>query len=827
MFSARIAFGLLIGAMGLRGATALAGDLPAFRTATAEFVVNDTGSLSGIRRLENGRNYVPAEPRSPLLAIRRQGEVLSPTRAACDASEKRITLGYGADGREVEAIVQVASQDTHISFELVRVQPLDHLEAVIWGPYATTIRETIGETVGVVRDAEFAVGIQALNVKTLGGYPEKENDAEGESSDDDLGKYPDLAPELLKGQHYRNDTARRTALGSVLQAYSRQRDRARVVANWGHERYDVPALADGGVVGSRIALFAGPVDRALATIGAIEVAEGLPHPMIDGVWGKVSPGATASYLIVDFGESTVDRAIEMTRRAGLRYLYHSSPFETWGHFRLKPSLFPNGWDGLKACLQKANAAGVKVGLHTLSNFITPNDAYVSPRPDPRLARIGSSVLAGDVDVTQRDIPVADTNYFARPSAMNTVVVGEELIRFGSVSKEAPWRLLDCERGAWGTRASAHAQGASVGRLLDHEYKVFLSNLDLSREIARNLADLFNQTGALQLSFDGLEGNWSTGYGKYGCAEFVKAWYDALKPELRGRVINDASLPGHFSWHIHTRMNWGEPWYGGFRESQTLYRFKNQVYFERNYMPRMLGWFALRSDTSLEDAEWLLARAAGFNAGFTLATSLASTAQLEADPLSADTARRFGATSAILETIRQWETARMAQAFPEAIRAVLRDNQREFRLRPLGPGRWELRETHLERFTHDTATNPPSRFTFTTPNAPQPLQWILRSTAKEPVQGLKMVLNGGTVLELGPSSVPAGGSVRYDGGPEAVIADAAWKEVGRVRVEAAAVRVASGPVSLTLQCEPRSGGTLKWEVRTYGEPTILTAQDPTP
>jgi hypothetical protein len=67
-----------------------------------------------------------------------------------------------------------------------------------------------------------------------------------------------------------------------------------------------------------------------------------------------------------------------------------------------------------------------------------------------------------------------------------------------------------------------------------------------------------------------------------------------------------------------------------------------MHFERNLMPHMLGWFALRADTSVEDAEWLLARAAGFDAGFALAASLASTAQLEADPESADAAKQFGA-----------------------------------------------------------------------------------------------------------------------------------------------------------------------------------------
>jgi hypothetical protein len=225
--------------------------------------------------------------------------------------------------------------------------------------------------------------------------------------------------------------------------------------------------------------------------------------------------------------------------------------------------------------------------------------------------------------------------------------------------------------------------------MDHSYKVFLTDAELSQEVARNIAKLCNQTGARQLSFDGLEGNWSTGYGQYGRTLFTKAWYDALSPELRGQIINDASNPGHFNWHTYTRMNWGEPWGAGFRKGQTLYRFKNQLYFERNLMPHMLGWFALSPDTTVEDAEWLLARAAGFDAGFALAASLESTAQLAADPAALETVRQFGATPAILEAVRQWETARLAGAFPNKLKEGLRDNTREFHLEPVGPGRWNL------------------------------------------------------------------------------------------------------------------------------------------
>ena len=469
---------------------------------------------------------------------------------------------------------------------------------VLWGPYPIDIHDLVGEVVGVVRNSEIAVGIQALNAKTLGGYPSEESDIEPDGHEaDDPGAYPGLPEELKKQQRWRGDTARITPFGSSLQAYCRNRDRQRIISNWGNEKFVALPFNDGGVIGSKVALFASPASEALTTIGEIEVAEGLPHPMLDNVWAKTAPSATASYLIVDFGEATIDRAIAMTQQAGLKYLYHSSPFETWGHFKLKPALFPRGWDGFRDCVEKGRKAGLGLGFHTLSNFITPNDAYVTPVPDPRLARIGSSELTADIDPSQAEIPVADPSWFQKKSVLNTVMIGEELVRYDAVSAEAPWRLLGCRRGEWGTKAVAHQKGEPVGKLMDQGYKVFLSDASLSEEIARNIAAFCNHTGAIQLSLDGLEGNWSTGMGQYGRTLFTKAWYDALKPELQGRMINDASNPGHFNWHIATRYNWGEPWYAGFRQSQTLYRLKNQLFYTRNLIPRMLGWFSIRRETT--------------------------------------------------------------------------------------------------------------------------------------------------------------------------------------------------------------------------------------
>jgi hypothetical protein len=434
-------------------------------------------------------------------------------------------------------------------------------------------------------------------------------------------------------------------------------------------------------------------------------------------------------------------------------------------------------------------------------------------------------LTAELDAAQKEVPLDAPDYFQKKTALNTVVIGDELIRYGSVSAEAPWRLLDCQRGAWSTRATAHARGAVVAKLMDHSYNVFLTDADLSQEVARNIARLCNETGARQLSFDGLEGNWSTGMGQYGRVLFTKAWYDALSPELRGQVINDASNPSHFNWHICTRMNWGEPWYAGFRESQTLYRFKNQVYFEHNLMPRMLGWFALSPETSLEDVEWLLARAAGFEAGFALATSLASTAQLEADPNSADATRQFGALPAILEAVKQWETARTAGAFPREVKAELRDHSREFHLEPAGAKRWSLREFHLQRLTHDTQKEAPTTLRFQSAQASQPLQWIIRNAGKQAVAGLTVTVNGKPAVDLVDRALPPGGALRYRGGAEAVICDSAWREIGRAAVDANTTQIGSGEQDLAVGCRPQSGGSLKLEFRTLGQRTEIAANSP--
>lgn len=787
---------------------AYAGDIT-WTTSGLRMGVNDKGFVTSLYDVINNKEYIPSGGNSPLLTIRCNGETENP--AILKSSGNDLTLSFPKN--KVEARISVGASADYLTFELTDIRPFEKVELVIWGPFPTTIRETIGECVGVVRNSEFALGIQALNVKTLGGYPTEENDIE--PSFNIFDKNPvDIGEEWKKQKLYRGQTAKAVEGGSVLQAYCRNRLKDRIISNWGHDRYVAPAFIDGGVKGSKIALFGCPEDQVLKTISEIEVTEGLPHPVIDGEWGKTARAATASYLIIDFGEETLDKAIELTKKAGLKYLYHGDPFETWGHFRLKEKQFPDNRESMKRCVERAKAQGIRLGVHTLSNFITVNDPYVTPIPDKRLARVGESVLTNSIDASAGEIGIESPDFFnqMRNNTLHSVVIGDEIIRYREVSGSAPWKLLGCVRGAFGTRAEGHNKGDKAGKLMDHDYKVFLSNASLSEEIAVNIAKLFNETGLLQISFDGLEGNWSTGMGQYGRNLFTKIWYDNLVPEIKGKVINDASNQGHFNWHINTRYNWGEPWYAGFRESQTSYRLMNQDFFSRNLIPRMLGWFSMSPQTSLEDVEWLLARASGFDAGFAFNVSFGN-------------AEANGQSDMIFDAIRKWETARMASAFTAEQKTRMQDIRNEFHLEQTGDNKWDLYPYHIERFQHEQKTRQPgepvhSIFDYENPYDDQPLMFTIMLTSEQdavsPVEGITIEINNYSSLNI-PVKMQPSQILKLDGNGKLQLFDKNWNLIETINSGNIPVLV-KGKNKIIVDAGFKSEGfsKLKIEVKTIGK-----------
>ena len=772
-----------------------------------ELSISQDGCIQHITDFNTGKNHLDIDTNSTIMSLRINHQFYQPRSASIEEGVLTLTYGYN-----IEARIKVEEKASYLTFELLSLSKKDTVDLVLWGPYHTTISKVIGETIGVVRSEDYAFGIQSLNIKTLGGYPWNESDRMPAfdifSQDDINNMHPDTDGSVL----YRVEAAKPTIAGSSLQAYCRNRNQERIIEEFNHKMILAPAHDDGGVIGSKIAIFGCPVDEVLDIIETIELEEGLPHPMIDGEWVKRSRKAASAYIITNYSEETIDEAIDITKRAGLNYLYHyGKTFENWGQFDLYKGAFPNGREGLKMCVEKAAAEGIKMGSHVLSNFITTNDPYVTPIPDDRLAVVGSSEITVDIDEYTTEIAIESPDFFNQMANNNlkTVRVGDELIQYRMVSESPPWKLVDCQRGAFSTKKSSHPRGAKISKLLDHAYKVFLTNTDLTIEMSETIADLWNETGLRQISFDGLEGNRSTGLGTYGESLMPYTWYNNLDDELKTHLIIDASRTTHFFWHIYSRMNWGEPWYGGFRESQTEYRFKNQKYFQRNYMPGMLGWFRMTSETSIEDAEWLLARSAGYDAGYAFV-------------IGEDVIEKNGNSDKILELIGQWEKLRIGGAFSQDQKKILRDNEREFSLTKLSDKEWELIHINNHIFNHEPKERQPgeplhSTFAFNHSGAPQKMHFTIIAMGSD-VNNIMLEIDNYKKIQL-PASLKKGNFLRYIGGDEVIIYNSNWQSIASIEVDPADFQIGTGEHTLTADCgfkNSEDDAHLKIEIRMRGD-----------
>jgi hypothetical protein len=740
------------------------------RTDHCEIELDDAGTVTRLTSVPSGREML-AGGLSPLMQLV-SGDVVTPPSSASLDGAGGLTLAFG--GTDTTVTVSVHEHGTHVGFEVTGMSGAAP-DGVQWGPIQVGVGETVGEIVGVTRDAEIAVGIQAASIQTAGGHA-------GGGVGDAL------------------HAAAETEDGAALQAYT--------------------LGADGGVLGSKVALFVCAAGDALATIGEIEIAEGLPHPMLDGEWTKVSRTSRESYLIANFGEDSLDDLLAATKQAGFRYLYHGHPFKTWGHFDLLEGDFPDGDASLKRCVDRAGAEDVRIGVHTLTNFITTNDAYVTPAPDAGLMRVGTARLAGPVDAATRDVVVDDPVPFREKGDLSAVAIGGEIVQYRAVSDAAPWTLLGCRRGAFDTTAAAHDDGEEVGKLADHSYRVFFPDLDLQDELVDRLVELFETCGLRQISFDGLEGCGYTGHGMYAHHLFVERFYDGCSAE----VLNDASRLLHYLWHVHTRMNWGEPWGKPTRDGMSEYRFRNQAYFERNLFPRMLGWFQLRlaggdvEATSLADIEWMLSKAAGYDAGFALVAGV--------DSLSGN-----GQASGILDTVREWETARLDGAFTAGQRERLRDANGEWRLRRADDDGLELTPvTFSPTHTYEAVELQPgepteAEWNVENPYEAQPLRCVLRVV---PEAGVASSSVTNPRLEVGfdevvlPVTLAAHQYLVVDGGPVARVYDVNWNAVDEVSLDGPTPEFFPGGNPVRFVCGEAVGARVEVTFEMWGPPESVTA-----
>jgi hypothetical protein len=212
-------------------------------------------------------------------------------------------------------------------------------------------------------------------------------------------------------------------------------------------------------------------------------------------------------------------------------------------------------------------------------------------------------------------------------------------------------------------------------------------------------------------------------------------------------------------------------------------------------------------------EWMLARSAGFDSGFALATSL-------------DALRKNPESGAILDALREWEKARRAGVFSAEQREALRNPKREFHLESVADGAWNLFPFHdSPDFQHEQLVRQPgeptsAQWDVANPDARQPLQLKLRVAGKGgSIRNPKWEINRSATLEI-PVEIQAGQSLLLESDAIVRLYDAKGNPLQSFPLKTALPPVQSGSNPVTFDCEFQGDTPPKVTVtfKTRGTPT---------
>lgn len=714
----------------------------ALKIGSACMTLDSKGTISSITAdNKSGESLLPLDlDNLPLIKAGLNGKLFEPVESSFSEAEKVIQFAFSCGTR---VSLSYEEKKTHTVFTVTElIGEADCLIAEI----AANCTDVIGDVIGVVQGSKYSVGIQGLNIKTLAGFPLEFADeilpqinteqAVSELSVDTFSYFESAAFPMIDLK------------GSLLQLYCENRERTRTKNMVGFKDVSAgPMKPDGTgdekIEGMSFAVFCCLRKDTLDCIGEIELAEGLPHPMLDGEWAKKSRSAMQSYLIAEFNNNNLDKLLDYAEKGGFKYLYHPEPFENWGHFKLRSADFPEGDTSLKDYAKRAEQRNMALGLHTLTSFTTTNDPYVTPLPND-LAVLEESKILESISDSQNTIALTkgDEVKFMRITSLQTIRIDDELITYEKVSSN---QLVGCTRGAFGTTPSSHNCNSVISLLCDYPYKVFFPQLPLQDSYSLRLAELF-KNGASQISFDGLEGCACTGEDSYAINRFCMRCWENWGKLGNDDIINDASRLNHNLWHMNTRMNWGEPWGAKMREGMLELRMRNQDFYQRNLFPRMLGWFLIRKAdrkfeaTTLQDIEWALSMAAGFDAGFAF---VASEAVLDS----------LGNADEILNTVKLWEKLRIANAFSDEQREELRNPKNEYHL--------EEKSGKILLYPMDISQVFVCDLLEMQPGQPGGADWSLNSPFEsQPLKFTMKVDGNGNIVN--PSFANAGGRIKFTG-----------------------------------------------------------------
>ena len=452
-----------------------------------------------------------------------------------------------------------------------------------------------------------------------------------------------------------------------------------------------------GFVGAKAAILGCPQGELRNVIkDVVRANRDLPQTDRGGPWALDAGANRGSYLIDypgSISETNVDKWIAAARGIGAKQIdFHTGHTLRFGDYEPDPTVYPKGFDSLKAVIDKLHVAGIAAGLHTYAFFVAKDSKWVTPVPDKRLGKDASFTLATALGETNQTVVVEETTkdmsaltgFQVRNSV--TVQIDDELITYDGISKEPPYAFTGCQRGACGTKVTNHEPGAKVHHLKEC-FGLFTPDGDstMFEEVAVRTAEVYNKCGFDMIYLDALDGTdilgrWPNSY-KYYATKFVHTLCHSMKRP----AIMEMSTFNHDLWFARSRIGaWDAP-------SKGYKRFIDQHFLDNKssqqfFLPANLGWWCVfdwspkdRIRTFSDDLEYIMCKA--------IAGDHSLSWLMGFDPESFEksyNARRLGAL------VNQYEELRLANYFSPSVREKLGASDSDFTLEKTAGGQWRFR-----------------------------------------------------------------------------------------------------------------------------------------
>ena len=482
-----------------------------------------------------------------------------------------------------------------------------------------------------------------------------------------------------------------------------------------------------GFKNARAAVIGVPQKQILPVIREVmkKAAPDVPFCDQGGAWALGAKEGYGSYLM-NFGaltEETVDQWIKYCNDLGFNQIdnHGAGGFFKFGSFELDQKKFPEGWKTYKKIVGKLHKAEISSIFHTYTCYINQDSNYVTPVPHPDLDLLAKFTLAAPLDEKATEIVVKESteNVSTRVGYMETsnrtLRIGDEIIQFADVTRQAPYTFTGCRRGFHGTKIAAHQAAAPAGILKTFWNGMYIPepHSPLFDEVARRTAEIVDECGFDGVYLDAIEGlqyMWGKeNYWYYG-DKFV---FELMKNLKKPVGLEYAGMIHHW-WHYRSRyqawdmvsrgykrfmdvriaaMKSGEEYqhgsWGGYWPEIEKYGPMKDCGL---YLPLQFGWWRFNSWQSpkqdamfLDDIEYVCCKMIGNNAGLSLLNVVDEKAQ-EAHPVYRDFSKM----------IRQYEELRHKNYFSEEVCAQLRVPGKEFTLAQAGDNRWTFKPVFYKK-----------------------------------------------------------------------------------------------------------------------------------